>query len=217
MGVRLSRLAAVMLLGASSAMAEAVPPPQPPGEQVMTTPSSSKDLVRSLQLGSYTARFEKTRLDEIRDRIGSGQAAQAGDASTSMRWYCYSLPGQLVWLVSGEMGGGERLTHVAAQAIGISDPRRLSCPEIPSSLRPVRLDAGWIGNSRSAIEHALGKPTAVQGDWLVYQYGGKERGPYKGPGDTQPREVEFDVSSEVTVRIHEGTVVELYASHVTSY
>jgi hypothetical protein len=140
---------AVALFLASPAIAEIAPPPEPPAlNEVNAAPSNSpRDRVKSVQLGSFSAQFEKTRLEEIRDRIGSGEAAQAGDASEAIRWYCYSLPGQIIWFVSGPMGGGTRLTDVAAQSVEPSDPRSASCPPIPTSLQPVRLESGWLGAS----------------------------------------------------------------------
>ena len=218
-----SGLFLVLLCGVTETRAGGIPPTKPPlidqaliNQAVAYTPKV-RHLVWRLHLGSFSATFEETRLDDIRQRIGTGHADRAGDASESIRWYCYSLPGQLVWLVSGEMGGGERLTSVAAQSIEPSDPRRPSCPTIPESLRPVTLEFGWLGTSRGLLEEALGKPSLVRGDWLAFHYVEKVRRPYKSPPDAQAREVDFDVASSIYVRIEEGIVAELHANHVTSY
>jgi len=216
MRAALASLAVVMHL-ATSAMAEEVPPPKPPSFGEVTSESgSASDPVRIVRLGSFSAQFGKTRLEEIRQRIGSGQAAHAGDASEGLRWYCYSLPGQIVWFASGPMGGGERLTDVAAQSVEPSDPRRASCPPVPASVQPVQLQSGWLGVSRASLEQSLGKPSAVQGEWLAFSYSGKERRPHNGLGATPAVEAEFDVTSEVKVRFRGDQVVELHASRVTS-
>jgi hypothetical protein len=212
-------LALAVLLAATQAAAEAVRPPKSPFADAIPddAPKASIDLVRKLRLGSYSALFEETRLDEIRDHAGIGHSDQAGDASEFTRWYCYALPGALMWLESGEMGGGDRLTSVAAESTEPSDPRRPSCPALPESLTPATLEFGWLGTPRATLERALGEPSLVRGDWLAFYYFGQKRGPYQGPGDATPREVEFDVVSSVEVRIRDGIVAELRAEHVTSY
>jgi len=212
-------LALAVLLAATQVAAQAVPPPTSPFTDAIPddAPKVPTDLVLKLRLGSYSAVFEDTRLDEIRDHAGVGHADQAGDASEFTRWYCYSLPGALVWLESGEMGGGDRLTSVAAESTEPSDPRRSSCPALPESLTPATLEFGWLGTPRATLERALGKPSVVRDDWLAFYYVGKKRGSYKGPGDAMSRQVEFDVVSSVEVRVRDGVVAELRASHVTSY
>jgi hypothetical protein len=210
---------AVSLLGAQLASAQAVTPPPYPftGAARGNEPSAERGLVRIVRIGSYPVELEATRLDDIRDHIGLGQSHQAGDASEFVRWYCYSEPKAILWLLSGELGGGEILTGVVAQTVGGSDRRRGACPALPETSRPVTLGFGWLGSSRKALEASLGSPSLVEGEWLGFFFSGKEPGLASLPGHDEPVKVEFDVSSSVAVRVREGVVVELHASRTKTY
>ncbi len=195
-----------------------LPPPKWGDEAVTVSPTVSRDLVRELHLGPYVAQFEKTSLHEIREKIGSGTLEQAGDAAESIRWLCYSLPGQRVWLVSTEMGGSDAaLMNVIADSLSSSAPLEPSCPSIPNTLRPLSLPFGWIGSPVSVLRGSFGKPSGARGDWLIYYFAGKESGPYQSPGDPVPVMVDYDVSAYVEVRVQKGKVVDIRASHLTSY
>ena len=193
-------------------------PPKWEDEAITVSPTVTRDLVREFRLGAYAAQFEKTSLHEIQEKMGAGSLEQAGDAADSIRWLCYSLPGQRVWLVSTEMGGSDAaLMEVFVDSLSPSTPVEPTCPTLPSTLRPPSLQFGWIGSPISTIRKSFGEPSGVRGDWLLYLFAGKEAGPYQGPGDTVPVTVDWDVSAYVEVKIREGKVVSIRASHVTSY
>jgi len=166
-------------------MAEEVPPPKPPSFGEVTSESGLSERSRSDRAAGLiqrAVRQDATRGDPTAYR--QWQAAHAGDASEGLRWYCYSLPGQIVWFASGPMGGGERLTDVAAQSVEPSDPRRASCPPVPASVQPVQLQSGWLGfpELRSSNRSESLQPCKVSGSPLVYS--GKERRPHNGLGAT---------------------------------
>ena len=213
-------MAALVLSGLASAPAstDANPPPKWQDEEITVPATVKRDRVRQLRLGKYVALFENTPLEEIRNKIGTGSLKHAGDAAGSASWLCYSLPGQLLWIVSTEMGESEKaLMNVFAESIGQADPRRRSCPTIPTALRPVSLQFGWIGTTTIDLEKRFGKPSGIRDDWLLYFYKGKESGPYQGPEDASPHTVDYSVIAYVEARMHKGKVVALRASHVTSY
>jgi hypothetical protein len=210
-GSLLLSIACALLLAPSLCSAADARPDELKDDSVGVTPTMTRDLVRELRLGSHTLRFEESKLSEIRGLIGAGELRHAGDAADSIDWLCYSLPGQLVWFISTEMGGGELLMRVVAREASESDPRRKVCPPIPSSLQPVALEFGWIGTSEPALRAALSDPSATYSDRRSYLYSGKEAGLHQG------KPVDFDVMAFIEVELAKGRVVSLEASHVTSY
>ena len=211
---------AALVISAASSLSSAtpVPPPTWADEETDVAPTVVVDLVRELRLGSFVAHFEKTTLRQIRERIGAGAIEHAGDAAGSMTWLCYSLPGQRVWLVSTEMGGSDDvLMQVMADTLSASAPAEPSCPPMPDALRPISLPFGWLGTTSSALRKTFGKPSRVRGDWHVYFFDGKQRGPYPGSRDATAGTVEWDVAAYVELQIQNERVVKLRASHGTSY
>src|SRR5258706_752460 len=79
-------------------------PPRAGSDAITVAATTASDHVRNLRLGDFTALFEKTPLEEIRAKLGGNVISHAGDASESIRWLCYSLPGQIFWLISNPMG-----------------------------------------------------------------------------------------------------------------
>lgn len=206
-----------VLLAAVEAGAEGEPPRLPDRLGDLSSLSSiSADRVRSFRLGRTVFEFEETPIDDIRDAIGVGIERRSGDASESMRWYCYSETANLFWVVSGEMGGGKYLTSVVAEAASPSDSRRASCPRVPGSVGPAALEFGWIGQSKVQLEQKLGAPSSVQGEWLLFEFSGKAPVTYSPPGEARSIEVEFDVTAFIAARIRDGAIDRIHASHVTS-
>ena len=207
-----------VLIPAAHSFADPPPPPKAATEAITVPPTTPKDRVRNLRLGEFTAHFEVTPLEVIREKLGGGPIGRAGDASESIRWLCYSLPGQILWLISNPMGGADdHLMQVVAESFPTSDPRAESCAPIPKVLRPISLEFGWLGTREAELHRSLGKPSGIRGDWQLFFFQGKVSGPYQAPGAKTSSIVEYDVIAYVEAKLENGTVSALRASHVTSY
>ena len=206
------------LVPAAIAFAGSTPPPRAVSDAITVAPTTVKDHVRSLRLGEFTALFEKTPLEEIRAKLGGNEISHAGDASDSIRWLCYSLPGQIFWLISNPMGGTRaHLMEVVAESVPNADPRLESCSPVPQNLRPISLEFGWLGTSKAELHHRLGQPSRVQGDWQLFRFQGKVDGSYRAPGAAAPSRVEYDVLAYIEAKLENGAISALRALHVTSY
>jgi hypothetical protein len=186
----------------------------PSTSATITAPATlNVDPVQKIRIGSFTAEFEKTTLGEIRDVIGTGSIQHAGDAAESQYWLCYTQSGQRVWFIShGEMGGPDhQLTQVQATVISPPSQASTSCPEMPSILKSVSFDFGWLGTTQKSFLKALGTPSSRKNSRLIYHYAGKKSGKYHG------QSVEWDVVSYVEATFTGNKVTSLKASHVTSY
>ena len=115
-------------------VAEIVPsPPDSSNEPIDVKATVPTDFARSFVLGTLEVIFEETTLGEVEAIFGPAAAGRSGDASTSQHWLCYSLPKQLIWFISGEMGGtNDRITQLQAFAVEPNDPRLDRCPAIPA-------------------------------------------------------------------------------------
>ena len=105
-----------------------------------------------------------------------------GDAGESVTWLCYTLVSnnqpQRLWLTSGEMGGGERITGMdIEQTEADTKPTKL-CPLLPSYLQPIRQEGIKLGMTRNQIVKTLGKPSKQNGSWLIYMHAGKIKDDY---------------------------------------
>lgn len=206
------------LIWAALAFAGSPPPPPAASDAVTVAPTTVNDHVRSLRLGEFTALFEETPLEEIRAKLSGNTIGHAGDASKSIRWLCYSLPGQIFWLISSPMGGADaHLMQVVAESVPSSDPRLQSCSPVPKTLRPVSLEFGWLGTSEAELHRRLGQPSGVRGAWQLFFFQGKVRGPYQAPDAQVPSNVEYDVLAYIEAKLEGGTISALRASHTTSY
>jgi hypothetical protein len=205
-----------LVLGLAFSVQAAEAPPPPDLTVFNGVEPTARDPGQTLRFGPFEAKLEETKLGDIQKRFGGGTPAQRGDASEYLRWVCYSLPKQLVWLASGELGGGEYLNQVYAETVAASDPRFAACPAIPERLRPPSFAWGWLGSKRGALEKALGPASAKQGDSAaLWRYAGKTPAPFPFLAD-QGRMVDMDLSADVEVRFRDE-VVALEVSYITTY
>lgn len=205
------------VVAAALAQAEPPPPPKWAEDSITVAPTIAQDLVRELRLGQFTARFEKTSLEEIGEELGSSSFGHSGDASESIRWLCYSLPGQLVWLIGTEMSGSRLMDVVVAEAVSKSDSRRERCAAIPAHHRPVSLEFGWIGSTEAELHSKLGKASGFRDNWQLFSFVGKASLPYRAPDSADPSIVEYDVMAYVEAKIEGGKVTSIRAVHHTTY
>jgi len=157
-----SRLAALLLLGATAAFAESVVPP-PAWPAVKDTPVPlAADPVRPLLLGSLRVSLDSTTLVDARKAIGAGVAQRQGKGTDSLDWLCYTVadaaPAQRLWLTSSELSRG-RIDAVVATDLAAGAAATPECPDLPARFKPVRFDDGlWLGTPSSELRRSLGIP-----------------------------------------------------------
>ncbi|MGB8012170.1 MAG: hypothetical protein WCF68_11185 [Terriglobales bacterium] len=131
----------------------------------------SKEMVATLRVSNVPIYFEKTKMDEVRARLG-GTTGHAGDAGDYVEWLCFrgTDPKGLwvLWLESGEIDGGmvgsfqwQRLANSAMldrRCRTLQDTR--GGIELPLALR--------LGMAETEVRKTLGPPTAKRGDRLIY-------------------------------------------------
>ena len=136
-----------------------------------------KPIALQFTLGAFTGHFEGTTLDEVSKAANGGIIQHQGDAGTSMYWLCYTSPDkrapQKLWIMSdGEMGGREHgVTEVITVPMPLNTEPTTVCPALPANMQAVSIDqAIKLGMKRANLIKMLGKPTKVQGDWLVFNH-----------------------------------------------
>jgi hypothetical protein len=164
-------------------------------------------------LGDFRIAFEKTTLDAVRARVGSGTVSHRGDAADSEYWLCYTVVtprrSERIWIVSSaEMGAGT-VTDIDAITL-LSSEASDDCPRLPPQLIPVTLDSKlWLGSSATDLARILGKPSHEAHPWQSYDFQTKveENGKCEGG---------YDRLNDLDVKLHNGLVVALSAGQVTS-
>ena len=155
-----SRLFALLLLGATAALAQtaAAPPPWPVLKE--TPVALAADPVRPLLMGALRITLDGSTLADTRLAIGAGVNQRQGSGTEALDWLCYTLsdaaPAQRVWLTSSELSRG-RIDAVVAADLPSGVPATAQCPELPARFKPVRFDDGlWLGGLSSELRRALG-------------------------------------------------------------
>ena len=156
----LSRLSALLLLGATTAYAESVVPP-PAWPAVKDSPVTlSADPVRPLLLGSLKVTLDGSSLASVREAIGAGVPQRQGKGTDSLDWLCYTIadaaPMQRLWLTSSELARG-RIDAVVAADLPAGAAATAQCPDLPAKFKPVRFDDGlWLGGVGAELRKSLG-------------------------------------------------------------
>jgi hypothetical protein len=195
------------------AAAESPRPPAIGRDKIEAPATVRRDFLIEVRLGEQAVAFEKTPLARIQELMGGGDLAHAGDAGESQTWLCYSGREELVWFVSGEMGGADhQLLSVVAERVKATDPRLDQCPPIPAGLQPITLDdVGWLGTTEVELRAKLGPPSDHGRGRLIFHHQGKQ------PRAVAQGTVEFDVTAYMEAKMEDGKVVSIWASRVTSY
>lgn len=197
--------------------ADLSPPPRFPLD-VAPRPTLKTSPVSSISLGSVVVVFDKTTLGEAKKQIKAGKIQNQGDAGESAYWLCYSIrtleAWEQLWLLShGEMGGDEHVIHGVAAKVSSKKPLA-SCPELPDSLRPVKLNNGiWLGAQTDEITKILGKPSLQQKQWRHYD---SER---ELVGDSRAKDFGTDKiydRGSISIRAAKGKAVEIWATKQTT-
>ncbi|MCL2716982.1 MAG: hypothetical protein FWD68_21155 [Alphaproteobacteria bacterium] len=170
-----------------------------------------KKPVAALVMGRFRAEFEKTKLEEIRQAASAGEIRHQGDGADTTWWLCYTnvlaTRVERIWLMSGEMGGGEYVTELRAQLLP-GGGASAECPSLPDRLKPLSLDSGlWLGAEENAVVAKLGAPLFQQDGWWYHAYEGKVPGACEGG---------FDLISVLRLQLSAGRVMSLSAAQVTS-
>ena len=158
----LSRLSALLLLGATTAFADTLVPP-PAWPSIKDSPIAlAADPVRPLLLGALRVTLDGSSLADTRQAIGAGVSQRQGKGTDSLDWLCYTLsdaaPMQRLWLTSSELSRG-RIDAVVAADLPAGTAATPQCPDLPPKFKPVRFDDGlWLGGLSPELRKALGIP-----------------------------------------------------------
>lgn len=186
-------------------------PPPPQADDVRGTVARLLQPAVAVQMGPLVVKFEQTPLDDVLRAARVGSMGHTGDASTSHYHVCLTdrsaaFPYRL-WLVAhGEMGGPDRMvTGVAAEGLAPDAEPLASCPELPSHLKPVRLDRGlWIGTRSGVLRQKLGAPSGSRGSRTSFNSGA-------------PTGTGAFVLNVLEIQVDAGRVSALWASKVTTF
>ncbi|MCA2998593.1 MAG: hypothetical protein ING75_08325 [Rhodocyclaceae bacterium] len=218
--MRISRLLIAVLLAPSVVLAEPLPPPVFPFESAVPAKKVAYDPIRYLQLGQFRVAFEKTTLDEVLRRLGTGKIAHIGDASESNYWLCYTSnqaqSSYRLWISSsGEMGGPQHsVTHFAAEPIMANAWKSDECPELPKQFQRASLDGKiWLNTSVREVERALGKPASIESDWRRFYF---EKSFMRKSSTVGAPKEEWTVSSWLYTKGANGRITLLAAGVITS-
>lgn len=151
-------------------------------------------------MGGWQVSLEETRLADVRSAVGAGTILHAGDAGDALHWLCYASGNdrEVLWLSSGELGGGEVIDGVTLAKLPADAPPPRGCGALPPKYRPLRLRGGvGLGASEAEVRKVYGEPMRLGEVW-IYAFSGK-----KG---------RFDVDASACFRMLEGKVagVELH-------
>jgi hypothetical protein len=134
-----------------------------------------------------------------------------GDGGETEDWTCFTVGAAndrvQIWPGGSELAGGEFINGVIAVA---GTPWPLSeCPLVDPGPGPIALDSGiWIGVTRASLLKRLGRPTAVHGSSIAYDYS-------VPVGDR--RFGEGAAGGRIILETKANRVVRLTANKVTSY
>jgi hypothetical protein len=203
------------LFAASHSSFAQTPPPVFPFDSLSDETTWKATLKRkpatSLLMGTFQVRFEETKLDDVLRAASAGKIWSQGDAATSITWLCYTNLSatrvERVWIMSGEMGGGEYVTDVRAELLP-NGSATADCPALPDKLKPLSLDNQlWLDVPEGAAVEKLGVPSFQKDAWRVYSFEGKVPGKCEGG---------FDLTNTLMLRVQDGRVNSLGAFHITS-
>jgi len=181
-----------------------IPPPNWPVPDIKLSPLADQP-VTSIVIGSFGIKPGQTTFNDVASRLGVAPIGQRGDAGEFQMWVCYTLSAvhARLWLTSSELGGREYIDGFVVK----NEPQaavEAGCPTIAGAASVVATDQGiGLGSAESSITAALGKPNETPDSVIYYAYLGKDG--------------EYDVSSVLALKIQNGAVVELYATHSTTY
>jgi hypothetical protein len=182
-------------------------PPKYPFESIDWQALSHSKPTTGLTMGKFKVIYEKTTLDEVKRKIGLGQIFHQGDAAASQDWLCYSYHEGRLWILSGEMGGGNTIlnvSNVSGKFAASSD-----CPNLPKEFQPLSFGPGLrLGASESSILKILGQPSHRELHWLSFDYAGKDMTFCKPDGG--------DVTNWVLFKVRKMHVVTILAGQVSS-
>ena len=200
----LSRLSALLLLGAATAFADPVVPP-PAWPSIKDSPVSlASDPVRPLLLGSLKVTLDGSSLADVRQAIGAGVPQRQGKGTDSLDWLCYTVsdaaPMQRLWLTSSELARG-RIDAVVAVDLPAGTAATPQCPDLPPKFKPVRFDDGlWLGGVSAELRKTLGIPSK------------------NGPNFSsmfQGQSGSLQMVSSTVIEFHGGRAVSLHVAHST--
>lgn len=178
-----------------------LPPPAWPVPDIR--PSGTRfQPATGITLGSLHVAFEKTTFDDVRHGLGLAPIGRQGEAGEFLMWVCYTLPTAhaRIWLTSSELGEERFIDGMVAKQLQDGEAESALCPVPINGADVVSIDNGiWLGDPVEKIKGILGTPNEAPASVIYYLYEGKDG--------------EFDITSLLALRIHEGRVTELHAEH----
>ncbi|MDR3417115.1 MAG: hypothetical protein P4L83_13100 [Nevskia sp.] len=219
---RAEAVTAVCAALAADCWAAGPPPPDYPFGDGFAAATLPAPPAAELRLGRFAVRLERTRMAEVRKAAGAGEVGHRGDAGASLYWLCYTLPHEdsadLLWFTSGELYGGGEIDGIVARRLADGEAAPPGCPVLPAALRPAALRHGlWLGSTTAQLQAALPRPSATRDGWLEYSYAGTLKGPYRDPGSGKDSVVDYDVGSDLLVKLKAGRIVFLYVNQDTTF
>jgi hypothetical protein len=197
-------LASLLLLAAATELPPSERPPSFTESLTWEARIDAPDPTRPLAMGRLQVSLQSTRLAQVRAAVGSGTIFHDGDAGGSLHWLCYysADEGEVLWLSSGELGGGDVIDGVTLRALptGSAPPR--GCNALPRNYRPLLFDGGVsLGSSEAEVRKVYGEPEPL-GDVWVYAFSGKNG--------------RFDVDASACFRMIGGKVAGVELHRVSS-
>jgi hypothetical protein len=169
-------LAVLMLANTAQGQSLWQPPALTPGrdqQPQVTHAESSAILITSINVAGYPVALERTPLQDAHVYLG-GVVGHHGDAGGSLTWLCYLQPDRrpptwILWLEQrGDLYNPSVVSGFQWQTLparSVPDARCKSLPPTGKVSLPVPIR---LGQSRAAIVHLLGAPTAEYPQALVY-------------------------------------------------
>lgn len=168
-------------------------------------------LVTGLRVGQVQITFETTRWSDLQRELGPLRMRRQGDGGETEDWTCFTVgpPSSRVqiWPEGDELSGGEFIDGVTAVA---GTPWPLSeCPTVDPGPGTTALNSGaWIGATTASVRKRLGRPTAVNGLSITYDFSVPVRDRRLGQGAA---------SGRIIIETKADRVVRLTANKNTSY
>lgn len=202
--MKASFLALSLAFGVARAASPVAPPPWPVPD-IKPGPVAAQP-VTGITVGAFGIKLDQTTFKDAASHLGIAPVTQRGDAGEFQMWVCYTLSAMhaRLWLTSSELGGGQYIDGFVVRRESGNVVAEPMCPAVagtPSATATI--DHGIsLGSTERLVEAALGKPNEAPDSVVYYAYLGKEAG--------------YDVSSVLVLRIKDGVVTEIHATHSTT-
>ncbi len=147
-------------------------PPKVEFPQTTGKPTSPKEMIDSLRLGTVPIVLEKTELVSLQSQFG-GQLGQSGSAGDYLEWLCYvekTAEGvSILWLESSEIDGGT-VGGFAWTRVGATQRPDRRCRPLPAGLAITVPHHLRLGMTRTRVSEILGQPTSERRKFAFFEH-----------------------------------------------